>query len=233
MVPAHLIRLDRLPLTANGKIDKAALPAPGPVTSGADLVPPRTLLETFLVDLYATLLGHEHVGAADSFFDAGGSSLLAMQLVTELRSSLAVDLDVSAIFVTPAPQQLAGLLRDKHGLDDAELDDESLDDLTPSRRRGALMLTEAQRTALAARLRRGRADAPDEGGPDQIRPRTGGLAQEARSRCPAGRSSSGSSTGWPEARPPAAREQAARPPTTFRRPCGCPGPWTRPPWAAR
>ncbi|MGH3408395.1 MAG: non-ribosomal peptide synthetase, partial [Streptosporangiaceae bacterium] len=130
MIPAHLIRLDRLPLTTNGKLDKAALPPPEPVTAGADLVPPRTLLEAFLVDLYATLLGHEHVGAADSFFDAGGSSLLAMQLVAELRSSLAVDLDVSAIFVTPAPQQLAGLLRDKHGLDDAELDDESLDDLT-------------------------------------------------------------------------------------------------------
>ena len=138
MIPAHLILLDRLPLTTNGKIDKAALPAPEPVTAGADLVPPRTLLETFLVDLYATLLRHEHVGAADSFFDAGGSSLLAMQLVTELRSSLAVDLDVSAIFLTPAPQQLAGLLRDKHGLDDAELDDESLDDLTATAGDGAL-----------------------------------------------------------------------------------------------
>ena len=130
MIPAHLIRLDRLPLTSNGKIDKAALPAPEPVTAGADLVPPRTLLETFLVDLYATVLGHKHVGAADSFFDAGGSSLQAMALVSELRSALAVDLDVSAIFVTPAPQQLAGLLRDEHGLDDAELADESLDDLT-------------------------------------------------------------------------------------------------------
>ena len=132
MIPAHLILLDRLPLTTNGKIDKAALPAPEPITAGADLVPPRTLLETFLVDLYATVLGHEHVGAADSFFDAGGSSLAAMQLVTELRSELAVDLDLSAIFLTPAPQQLAGLLRDKHGLDDAELTEESLDDLTPT-----------------------------------------------------------------------------------------------------
>jgi amino acid adenylation domain-containing protein len=133
MIPAHLILLDRLPLTTNGKIDKAALPAPEPVTAGAaELVPPRTLLETFLVDLYATVLGHQQVGAADSFFDAGGSSLAAMQLVTELRRSLAVDLDVSAIFLTPAPQQLAGMLRDKHGLDDAELTEESLDDLTPT-----------------------------------------------------------------------------------------------------
>jgi amino acid adenylation domain-containing protein len=138
MIPAHLILLDRLPLTANGKIDKAALPAPEPVTAAAGLVPPRTLLETFLVDLYATVLGHERVGAADSFFDAGGSSLAAMQLVTQLRGTLDVDLDVSAIFLTPAPQQLASMLRDKHGLDDAELTDESLDDLTPAAGDGAL-----------------------------------------------------------------------------------------------
>jgi amino acid adenylation domain-containing protein len=131
MIPAHLILLDRLPLTTNGKIDKGALPAPEPVTA-AELVAPRTLLETFLVDLYATVLGHQQVGAADSFFDAGGSSLAAMQLVTELRRALAVDLDVSAIFLTPAPQQLAAMLRDKHDLDDADLNDESLDDLTPT-----------------------------------------------------------------------------------------------------
>jgi amino acid adenylation domain-containing protein len=149
MIPAHLILLDRLPLTINGKIDKAALPAPEPVTAGAGLVPPRTLLETLLVDLYATVLGHEQVGAADSFFDAGGSSLQAMRLVTELRSSLAVDLDVSAIFVTPAPQQLAGLLRDQHGLDDAELTDESLDNLTSEAGAADMKIETVAREGLA------------------------------------------------------------------------------------
>src|SRR5207249_3363064 len=67
MVPTHLITLDELPLTTNGKIDRAALPAPETVTASAERVPPRTLIETVLVDLYATVLGNEQVGAGDSF----------------------------------------------------------------------------------------------------------------------------------------------------------------------
>jgi acyl carrier protein len=82
-------------------------------------------MEVLLTDLYAGVLGLEQVGAADSFFDAGGSSLQAMQLITALREHLAVDLDVAAVFLTPTPQQLAALLRDKHGFDDEELADPS------------------------------------------------------------------------------------------------------------
>jgi amino acid adenylation domain-containing protein len=128
MIPTYLTRLDTIPLTTNGKIDKAALPAPEPGTA-AERVPPRTLIETVLVDLFATVLGHEQVGAADSFFDIGGSSLQAMQLITELRAALAVDLDVSAVFVTPTPQQLAALLRDEHGFDDADLGEDGIEGL--------------------------------------------------------------------------------------------------------
>ena len=130
MIPADLILLDRLPLTTNGKIDKAALPAPEPVTAAGR---PGAAAHA-AGDLPGRPVRHPAPPRARrrgrQLLRRGGSSLLAMQLVTELRSSLAVDLDVSAIFLTPAPQQLAGLLRDKHGLDDAELDDESLDDLT-------------------------------------------------------------------------------------------------------
>jgi amino acid adenylation domain-containing protein len=129
MIPAHLIGLDELPLTTNGKIDKAALPAPQAAAASAERVPPRTLIETVLVDLYATVLGNEQIGATDSFFDVGGSSLQAMQLITQLRGTLAVDLDVTAVFLTPTPRQLAGLLRDEHGFEDAELGEEGLDGL--------------------------------------------------------------------------------------------------------
>jgi acyl-coenzyme A synthetase/AMP-(fatty) acid ligase len=124
MIPTHLTLLDTLPLTTNGKINKAALPPPAAVLTAADPVPPRTLLETLLVDFYATILGNERVGATDGFFDLGGSSLQAMRLVTQLRTALAIDLDVSAVFVTPTPQRLAAALRDEHGLDDADLDQE-------------------------------------------------------------------------------------------------------------
>ena len=128
MVPAHLIVLDRFPFTHNGKIDKAALPAPDAV-SVENYVAPSTLIETVVVDMYATLLNQEVVGADDSFFDVGGSSLQAMQLVARLRTDLAVDVDVPAIFLAPTPRQLAALLRDKYGLEDAELGEEGLDGL--------------------------------------------------------------------------------------------------------
>ncbi len=129
MIPTYLMTVEAFPLTANGKIDASALPAPQADGEGADLVPPRTLLETMLVDLYATVLGHESTGAAGSFFDSGGNSLQAMQLITALRETLAVDLDVSAVFLAPSPQQLAAALRDKYGFDDADLDDESIEEL--------------------------------------------------------------------------------------------------------
>jgi hypothetical protein len=59
----------------------------------------------------------------------GGSSLQAMQMVTRLRNDLAVDVDVTAIFLAPTPKQLATLLREKYGLEDFELDEQGLDGL--------------------------------------------------------------------------------------------------------
>jgi amino acid adenylation domain-containing protein len=120
MIPDHLVTLGKLPLTTHGKIDKTALPPPQ-LAAAAQRVPPRTLLETVLVDLYATVLGTEQAGATDSFFDAGGDSLQAMQLITKLRSELGADLDVTAVFLAPAPRQLAALLRDEHGYPDEDL----------------------------------------------------------------------------------------------------------------
>ena len=128
MIPTHLMIVDTFPLTVNGKIDKAALPPPQP-TSGTHLVPPRTLLETVLVDLYATVLGHDDIGVADGFFDAGGNSLQAMNLITQIRVALAVDLDVSAVFLATTAQELAAYLRDTHDIDDADLEDESIEEL--------------------------------------------------------------------------------------------------------
>jgi aryl carrier-like protein len=122
LIPAYLTVLAELPLNTSGKVSRDALPPPADFgQAGTDSVPPRTLIETVLVSLYASVLGREQVGATDSFFDIGGDSLRAMHLVTKLRSALAVDLDVAALFLAPAPRQLAALLRDKHGLDDADL----------------------------------------------------------------------------------------------------------------
>ncbi len=122
MIPAYLVTLDELPLTGHGKIDKAALPPPrSEGEAAAERVPPHTLIEAVLVDLYATVLGAEQVGATESFFEAGGNSLQAMLLITRLRTELAVDLDITAVFLTPTPRQLAAVLRDEHGFTDSDL----------------------------------------------------------------------------------------------------------------
>ncbi len=121
MIPGYLITLAEFPLTTNGKVDKAALPRPEIGQDAGQAEPPATLVETMMVELYSIVLGSEQVGATDSFFDLGGSSLQAMRLVSMINTELEVDIGVAAVFQGPAPRQLAAVLRDKHGLQDEEL----------------------------------------------------------------------------------------------------------------
>jgi acyl carrier protein len=125
MVPTYLQVVDAFPLNTNGKIDHAALPAPDSAEQTAAYAAPRTIVETVLTDMYARLLGRERVGIDDGFFDLGGNSLQAMQLITQLRSDLVVDLDIASVFLAPTPRQLTVVLRDEHGLDDADVGDEA------------------------------------------------------------------------------------------------------------
>jgi amino acid adenylation domain-containing protein len=130
MVPTHLPVVEAIPLTRNGKVDKARLPAPDIAVEPAAYVAPRTLIETVLADMYAQLLGHDEIGIDDGFFDLGGNSLQAMQLITRLRGDLVVDVDIAAVFLAPTPRQLTVVLRDTHGLEDAELGEDGIDGLT-------------------------------------------------------------------------------------------------------
>jgi thioesterase domain-containing protein len=132
MVPAFFVVLAEFPLNANGKVDRSALPAPDETGDDAGYVAPRTLIETVLADMFATLLRRDRVGVEDSFFDLGGNSLQAMQLIAQLRTELAVDSDVSAIFLAPTPAQLTEVLRDQHGLTDSRLDEIDLDEPDPA-----------------------------------------------------------------------------------------------------
>ncbi|NUR30213.1 MAG: amino acid adenylation domain-containing protein, partial [Catenulispora sp.] len=129
MVPTHIMLLDEFPLTPSGKIDKAKLPEPEAVSESV-YAAPRTLIETMLVDAYATLLKLDRVSIEDSFFDLGGNSLQAMRLITQLRTDLAVDADVTAVFLAPTPSQMTVLLRDKYGLEDVELGEDGIEGLT-------------------------------------------------------------------------------------------------------
>ena len=103
MLPTSFVRLDQLPLTPTGKIDRRALPAP-PGTRpsiAAAYMPPRTPLEELLAGVWAELLGVEQVGSYDNFFELGGHSLLAIRLISRLRELLAVSLPLRSIFEAP------------------------------------------------------------------------------------------------------------------------------------
>ncbi|HEU4881896.1 MAG TPA: non-ribosomal peptide synthetase, partial [Longimicrobium sp.] len=113
MVPAAFVRMEALPLTPNGKLDRAALPAPEPVSTLERYVAPRTPVEEALAEIWADLLGVERVGVHDGFFDLGGHSLLATRLVWRIRQALEGEVDVSAVFDTPTIAALAPRLSER------------------------------------------------------------------------------------------------------------------------
>jgi hypothetical protein len=88
MIPSAFVPLDALPLTANGKVDRAALPDPGPARPDLeeDYVSPRNETERLLADVWADVLGFERVGIHDSFFGLGGDSIRSVRAVALARN---------------------------------------------------------------------------------------------------------------------------------------------------
>ncbi|KOR42084.1 thioester reductase, partial [Xanthomonas oryzae] len=137
MLPAAYVQLDSLPLTNNGKLDRAALPAPD--DQALDLhvyAAPQGEFEQVLATLWGDLLGVEQVGRHDDFFALGGHSLLAVQLISRLRERLGVELALADIFAHPTLAALASVL--------AHAAPQTLPPIVPAARTAPLPLSFAQ-----------------------------------------------------------------------------------------
>jgi amino acid adenylation domain-containing protein len=107
MIPAAFVVLDKLPLTANGKVDRRALPAPDEALRTGDYIEPRTATEEMLADVWTEVLNVERVGAHDNFFDLGGHSLLGTQLASRIRDVFGVEMPLRTLFESSRLDALA------------------------------------------------------------------------------------------------------------------------------
>src|SRR5229473_2686472 len=142
MVPSAFVFLERLPLTANGKLDRRALPAPGGERpeQEREYVGPRTAVEEILCGIWAKVLKLERVGVEDNFFELGGHSLLATQAVSQIRQVFNVELELRRLFESPTVAGLAVAVEEALGR--GEID--GLPALARVDREGELPLSYAQ-----------------------------------------------------------------------------------------
>ena len=114
MVPGRILVLERLPLTANGKVDRQALPADAPATfmvnADAETMSPLTAR---LAASWGEVLGHAQVGEADNFFHLGGDSMLAARIVVKLREQEGLSISIRTLFENPTPNALANAINKK------------------------------------------------------------------------------------------------------------------------
>ena len=123
MVPQHFVRLQALPLTPSGKVDRKALPAPVvTATSGGTYVAPRTPTETMVAGLWEKVLGLARIGVDDDFFTLGGHSLLVAQVLSRLNREHGIVLPFRSVFEAPTVAGFATLVDERSHEDDAAAD---------------------------------------------------------------------------------------------------------------
>jgi amino acid adenylation domain-containing protein len=129
MVPAVYMQLEKLPLTANGKLDREALPAPGKGYGVPGYEAPTSELEVRMASIWAEVLKVERVGLHDNFFALGGHSLLLLPLVTRIRRELDLKITINELFACPTIASLSAHI-------EFETRSSSLDQVIPIRRSG-------------------------------------------------------------------------------------------------
>jgi non-ribosomal peptide synthetase component F/acyl carrier protein len=117
MIPAYFARLDKIPITANGKLDRKRLPDPGPAGTGERYKPSGDKIEEKLVEIWSEVLGIEKntIGIDDNFFRMGGHSLKAAILTAKIHKELNVKLPIAEIFKTPMIRGTAKYIREAAG----------------------------------------------------------------------------------------------------------------------
>ena len=111
MVPATFVFLEALPLTANGKLDRHALPEPADLHIEKGALPPRDALETQLAAIWEKVLNMQPIGITDDFFQLGGHSLLAVRLITEIERTFGKRLPLSTLLEMSTVEKLAYKVR--------------------------------------------------------------------------------------------------------------------------
>jgi acyl carrier protein len=127
MVPSKLVWLERLPVSANGKLDRKALPDPE-WESGASHAEPEGETEQAIAGIWRDVLGLSQISRHDDFFNLGGHSILATRMVSRLRQALAVELPLATLFETRTIAGLAAVI-DRHGRGDAAAELDAMSDL--------------------------------------------------------------------------------------------------------
>ncbi len=150
MVPAAIVSLAAMPLTANGKVDRKALPAPDFSLLKADYVAPRTPVEEKLAAIWSEVLGQKLIGVHDDFFSLGGHSLLATMVITRVRQSLKVELPQRLFFEVPTVAKLAQFVAETQQLSESSKEKPAVSDAA----RNVNELSAGERAALVMRLRK-------------------------------------------------------------------------------
>jgi amino acid adenylation domain-containing protein len=140
MVPEAFVRLDALPLSTNGKVDRKALPAPELERTSSGPSAARSPTEETITQIWMDLLGVAEVGTTDNFFDLGGHSLLAARVASRIRSIFAIDLPLRAVLDAADLADLAARVDEARGRPSRE----SSAPIARASRHAAISLSHAQ-----------------------------------------------------------------------------------------
>jgi thioesterase domain-containing protein/acyl carrier protein len=116
MIPAVIVKLEELPKTLNGKIDRKRLPAPQNRREGQEreYVKPSSVAEEVIAGIWSEVLGIEEVGVEDNFFDLGGHSLLALRVMARIKSLFEYELPLATLFEGPTIAALSSIIKQRN-----------------------------------------------------------------------------------------------------------------------